>query len=76
MEVETETKQVLKKKVYKSPECVRKAMKKYEEKIRTTQTDQYIKRLEYHRNYYNQKKEELKRYKKLLEDHNIEINNI
>ena len=72
MEVAVQT-DINNKKVYKTKECVRNCMKRYENKLRLKNDEQYLKRLQYHKDYYRKKKEQLLHYKQLLEQNNIKI---
>ena len=56
-------------KTYKTPVYIRIATKKYADKIKKD-NEKYIKHLEYHRNNYKKKKEQLQQLKQILEEKN------
>ena len=55
-------------KTYKTPVYIRIATKKYADKIKNEQPEKYMKHLEYHRNNYKKKKEQLQQLKQILEE--------
>lgn len=71
--MEIEIKQAKQNKVYKSPKCVREAMKRYNDNIRARNPEKHQKQLEYSKNYYMKRKEEIERLKELLQKNNIEV---